>query len=58
MIKNFAVKPLANGSWFHLSSEHFDAFSKVDRNIVVYFLINANNLINKNVQSTIFRRWP
>ena len=56
MIKNFAVKPLANGSWFHLSSEHFDAFSKVDRNIVVYFLINANNLINKNVQSTIFRR--
>ena len=27
----------------------------VDRNIAVYLLINANNVFNKNVQSTIFR---
>jgi len=54
-VQNFAVKPLARGSWFHLSFEYFDVVSTVDRNIAVYLLINANNLINKNSQSTIFR---
>ena len=54
-VQNFAVKPLARGSWFHLSFEHFDVISMVDRNIAVYLLINANNVFNKNVQSTIFR---
>ena len=47
--------PLASGWWFHLSFEHFDVFSIVEWNIVVYLLINVNNLINKNSQSTIFR---
>ena len=54
-VQHFAVKPLASGWWFHLSFEHFDVFSIVEWNIVVYLLINVNNLINKNSQSTIFR---
>ena len=54
-VQNSAVKPLASGSWFHLSFEHFDVFSIVDRNVVVYLLINANDLINKNAQSSISR---
>ena len=48
-VQNFAVKAPASGSWLHLRFEHFDVFSIVDSNIIVYLLINANNLINKNV---------
>ena len=54
-VQHFAVKPLASGWWFHLSFEHFDVFSIVEWNIVVYLFINVNNLINKNSQSTFFR---
>ena len=31
MFKHFAVKPLACGSWFHLSFEHVDSTSMVDK---------------------------
>ena len=31
MFKHFAVKPLACGSWFHLSFEHVDFTSMVDK---------------------------
>ena len=30
-VQNFAMKPLACGSWFHLSFEHFDVISMVDK---------------------------
>ena len=31
-VQNFAVKPLACGSWFQLIFEHFDVISTVDKN--------------------------
>ena len=30
-VQNFAVKPLACGSWFHLSFEHFNIISMVHK---------------------------
>ena len=30
-VQNFAVKPLARSSWFHLSFEHFDVISMVGK---------------------------
>ena len=36
-VQNFAVKPFAFGSWFHLSFQHFDVLSLVySGKIVVY----------------------
>ena len=29
--QNLAVKPLARGAWFHLSLQHFDVISTVDK---------------------------
>ena len=32
-VENLLVKPLACGLWFHLSLEHFDVISMVDKSI-------------------------
>ena len=39
---HFAVKLLAHDSWLHLSFEHFDIFSMVDKSIeIVVYLLNG-----------------
>ena len=39
---HFAVKLLAHDSWLHLSFEHFDIISMVDKSIeIVVYLLNG-----------------